>query len=139
MADAPAHRHNGGPLNEDDQRKLWNHIRALETLEEQKAEVAEDIKCRKEIVKADGFDTNIVGIILKRRKAGKGQTSAADSLLQLYEEALQEQGALPLEETKRPKESEERRTPEQIAEDLHGPQALSGDELEPVPPTKSLN
>ncbi|HEV2079425.1 MAG TPA: GapR family DNA-binding domain-containing protein [Allosphingosinicella sp.] len=119
MADAPVHRHNGGPLNDDDARKLWNHIRALETLEEQKAEVAEDIKCRKEIVKADGFDTNIVAIILKRRKAGQGQTSAADNLLQLYEDALAEQKVLPLEETKRPKEGG-RRTIEQIAEDLHG-------------------
>jgi hypothetical protein len=58
---AGPHRHNGGPLNDDDARKLWNHIRALENLEEQKADINLDVKARKELAKADGFDTNIVG------------------------------------------------------------------------------
>jgi uncharacterized protein (UPF0335 family) len=97
MTDAsPDRRHNGGPLDDDDARKLWNHIRALESLEETKADLNLDIKTRKELAKADGFDTNIVGVILKRRKQGYGATAAADSLIRLYEEALEEQRALPL-------------------------------------------
>lgn len=118
----PPHRHNGGPLNDDDARKLWNHIRALENLEEQKADLNLDVKARKEIAKADGFDTNILAVILKRRKSGAGQTFAADTLLKLYEEALEEQGALPLEQTRKQR-LPERRSTEEIAEDLHGEEA----------------
>jgi uncharacterized protein (UPF0335 family) len=73
-APPPPHRHNGGPLNDDDARKLWNHIRALENLEEQKADLNLDVKARKELAKADGFDTNIVLAIVKRRKQGAGET-----------------------------------------------------------------
>jgi uncharacterized protein (UPF0335 family) len=117
----PPHRHNGGPLSDEDARRLWNHVRALENLEEQKADLNLDIKARKELAKADGFDTNIVGIILKRRKAGAGETFAADTLLKLYEEALEEQGVLPLEKTRIAQP--QRRSTEQIAQDLHGEEA----------------
>lgn len=119
----PPNRHGVGgnsSLDEEQQHKLWNHIRALEVLDGLKADIAEDIKTRKEIAKGDGFDVNIIGVVLKRRKAGEGQTSAADSLLQLYEAALREQKALPLEQTRRPPEADDRRTAGEVAEDLHG-------------------
>lgn len=118
VAPPPPHRHNQGPLSDDDAKKLWNHVRALENLEEQKADLNLDIKARKELAKADGFDTNVVGAILKRRKAGHGETVAADTLVQLYEDALEEQGVLPLERTRTA--TPQRRSTEQIAEDLHG-------------------
>jgi uncharacterized protein (UPF0335 family) len=118
-------RHNGGPLNDDDARKLWDHIRALEVLDEQKADIALDISARKDLAKKDGFDTNILAVILKRWKAGQGETRAADSLLRLYEEALAEQKVLPLEETKRPREAG-RRSVDEIAEALHGEDAPEG-------------
>jgi uncharacterized protein (UPF0335 family) len=108
----------GGRLDPDQAQKLWNHIRALETLEEAKADLNLDIKARKELAKADGFDNNIMAVILKRRKIGEGQTLAADNLIRLYEEALEQQGALPLERTRVP--VSQRRSTEQIAEDLHG-------------------
>lgn len=107
-------------LDEDRQKKLWNHIRALEVLEVAKADVNEDIKARKTIAKEDGFDLNILSAVMKRRKAGEGQTLAADTLVELYEEALREQGALPLAQTRKPPEAEPRRTIEEISEDLHG-------------------
>lgn len=118
VVETPPHRHNGGPLSDDDARKLWDHVRALENLDEQIADIRLDVKARKELAKTDGFDPNILAVILKRRKAGEGQTRAADTLLQLYEEALEEQGVLPLERTR--KQLAERRSTEQIAEDLHG-------------------
>jgi uncharacterized protein (UPF0335 family) len=108
----------GGRLDPDQAQKLWNHIRALETLEEAKADLNLDIKARKELAKADGFDNNIMAVILKRRKVGEGQTLAADNLLRLYEEALEQQGALPLERTRTTVSV--RRSIEEIAEDLHG-------------------
>jgi hypothetical protein len=59
-----------------------------------------------------------MAVILKRRKIGEGQTLAADNLIRLYEEALEQQGALPLERTRTVQP--QRRSTEQIAEDLHG-------------------
>lgn len=113
--------HNGGGLGAEEARKLWDHVRALETLAEQKAEISEDEKCRKELAKADGFDTNIIAVILKRRKTGAGMTREADNLVWAYEAALEEQGALPLEATRKPARTpEQRRTVEDIARDLHG-------------------
>lgn len=118
MPSAPPHRHNGGPLSDVDAQKLWGHVRALEVLEEQKTDIALDTKVRKELAKADGFDNNILAAILKRRKIGEGETRAADDMVHLYEEALREQGALPLEQTK--ERSVPRRTTEEIAEQIHG-------------------
>ena len=77
-----------------------------------------DVKARKELAKADGFDSNVLAVILKRRKAGEGQTLAADTLLTLYEEALREQGILPLETTRATVSL--RISTEQVANDLHG-------------------
>jgi DNA segregation ATPase FtsK/SpoIIIE-like protein len=118
MAQEPKHRHNGGPLSDEDRRKFWAHIRALEVLEEQKADIMLDVKCRKELAKADGFDTNIMGAVLKRRKAGEGETLTADALLRLYEDALRDQGVMPLEQTRQP--TPPRRTVDEIADQLHG-------------------
>lgn len=118
MAASHAHGHNGGGLSIEEGRKLWDHIRALEVLEEQEAEIRADKKARKDLAKADGFDTNIVAAILKRRKAGEGETRAADNLVRWYEEGIRDQGALPLEETKG--KAPPRRPLEDIAQELHG-------------------
>lgn len=119
MSASHPHGHNGDGLSPEEQRKLWDHIRALEVLNEQMDEVRLDIKSRKELAKGDGFDNNILQVILKRRKAGEGETNAADNLLRMYEEALREQGVLPLEQTRRPSAAP-RRPLDEIAEDLHG-------------------
>lgn len=125
----PPNRHNNGPLLDEEARKLWGHVRALEVLEEQVQEVRDDQKARKDLAKADGFDTNILAIIIKRRKIGNGESRAADTLTKLYEEALEEQGALPLEETRRARE--QRRSPEEIAQDLHGTDPPTDDSDDP--------
>lgn len=118
MSASHPHGHNGGGLSPEEQRKIWDHVRAIEVLEEQMDEVRLDIKMRKELVKADGFDTNIVAAIVKRRKAGEGETRAADSLIRMYEDGLREQGALPLEQTRAA--APQRSTVEVIADRLHG-------------------
>jgi DNA segregation ATPase FtsK/SpoIIIE-like protein len=124
MADGSTNRHNGGPLNDEDAQKLWGHIRALEVLEAQKEEVSVDTKARKELAKSDGFDTTILQAVLKRRKNGKGESLVYDELVKLYENALEDQGALPLEERRKQKPIQ-RSKPDDIAEELHG---------EPLPP-----
>lgn len=67
---------------------LYQHVRALEGLQEAKDEAAADYNERKALVKEDGFDTNIVAAILKRRKSGKGQTATFDQLLSEYEDMI---------------------------------------------------
>lgn len=120
---APHHRgHNGGGLSPSEQAKLWDHVRALEVLEEAAADIREDQNARRALAKADGFDKNVLAAILKRRKAGEGETRQADNLVRIYEEALREQGALPLEQTSQPAVPERRKI-EDIAQELHG-QAL---------------
>ena len=119
MPAEPPHRHNGGPLSDDMAGKLWGHVRALEALDEQAQEIRDDQKARKELAKADGFDNNILTAIIKRRKVGQGETLAADHMVRLYEEALQDQGALPLEQT-RITPAPTRKPLEQIARELHG-------------------
>jgi DNA segregation ATPase FtsK/SpoIIIE-like protein len=125
VGDQPLHRHNGGPLSDEDAEKLWGHIRALEVLAEQKQEVADDEKARKALAKADGFDTKVLAAIMKRRQLGEGETKAADTLIRIYEEALQEQGALPLEQSKRTAPPV-RRSVEEVAQQLHGQEAPPG-------------
>lgn len=122
MSASHPHGHNGTGLSPEEQRKLWDHVRALEVLDEQVADIKLDISMRKELVKADGFDTNIVAAIIKRRKAGEGETRAADTLVRIYEEALQEQGVMPLEQTRRTAPPA-RRSVDDIADELHGQEA----------------
>lgn len=119
MPAEPHHRHNGGPLSDDMRRKFWDHVRAREVLNEQMDEVRLDIGARKELAKADGFDVNILEAVIKRRKAGEGETMAGDQMIRVYEDALREQGALPLEQTRKPTPPP-RRPVEDIAHDLHG-------------------
>lgn len=119
MAASHPHGHNGGGLSPDEQRKLWDHVRAMEVLNEQMEEIRADIAARKQLAKADGFDTNIVAAILKRRKAGEGETRAADNLVRMYEDGLRDQGALPLEQTKGAAPPP-RKPLEEIAQELHG-------------------
>jgi uncharacterized protein (UPF0335 family) len=119
MPSEPLNRHhNGGPLSDDDQRKLLNHVRAIEVLEEQEQDIRDDKKVRKELAKKDGFDTKILDAIVKRRKLGQGETRAADHLIRLYEDALEEEGMLPLEQTKVAIPT--RRTLEEISRETHG-------------------
>lgn len=121
MAKEPHHRHNGGPLSDEMAEKLWGHVRALEIFAEQKADIGEDEKARKALAKADGIDTNILAAIIKRRKLGAGETATADQLVRIYEEALEDQGALPLEQTRITPAP--RRTVEEIATETHGQDA----------------
>ncbi|MFD0804389.1 hypothetical protein ACFQZU_24150, partial [Streptomonospora algeriensis] len=56
----------------------------------------------------------------------EGETAAADSIIRIYEEGLRDQGALPLEQTRKPA-TPVRRPLEDIARDLHG------EDLPPMP------
>ncbi len=82
------------------QQKLFNHIRSLERLEEAKKDAAADYNERLDLAKQDGFDANVIKWVLKRRKAGDGQTLTFDELTAEYEEALRSQKTLQFDDTK---------------------------------------
>ncbi len=86
---------NDMPIGKNHAAVLHDHVLSLE----QKAEAIDDARAdfneRIAMAKADGFDTNIVKAILKRRKQGEGATQRYDDLLQEYEDALAEQKRLP--------------------------------------------
>lgn len=68
---------------------LYNHILALERLDEVKRDASADFNERRALAKEDGFDTNVIASILKRRRNGDGQTKAFDELLEQYEAAIE--------------------------------------------------
>ena len=82
------------------QQKLFNHVRSLERLEEAKKDAAADYSQRLDLAKQDGFDSNVIKWVLKRRKAGDGQTMTFDELTAEYEEALRSQKTMQFDDTK---------------------------------------
>lgn len=85
-ADLAGVGHNKRPASRGE--LLYNHLLALERLQEAKDDVAGDYNERKKLVKEDGFDPNVVEAIKKRRKNGRGQTMAFDEMMAEYEDLI---------------------------------------------------
>lgn len=68
--------------------KLNEAITRIERLEEEKAGVATDIKELYAELKALGFDTKIVRLVVKRRRANKQELAEMEELLRLYEDSI---------------------------------------------------
>lgn len=77
---------------------LFDHFKAIIALDEAKQEAAADFNERMAIVKRDGFDRNMMAFLLKRHKAGRGQSMAFDVMLQDYEKAINSQAGLGLDQ-----------------------------------------
>lgn len=107
-------------LDSEQQRKLWDHVRYLENQEQAAQDIRDDVAERKKLAKSDGFDPNILAAVIKRRKLGKGQTRQADSLVRMYEQALEDAGVKPIEDARPRREADERRSLEEIDQALHG-------------------
>jgi uncharacterized protein (UPF0335 family) len=69
-----------------DELKL--HIEAIETLEAQKADIADEIKDRYALAKSDGYDPKIMRKVITLRKMEKDARDEADALLETYRAAL---------------------------------------------------
>lgn len=69
---------------------LFNHILAVERLEDEKADIAADINERIKIaVDVDGFDKTALKEIIKRRKKGTDACATMDAMITDYEDMLQ--------------------------------------------------
>jgi uncharacterized protein (UPF0335 family) len=68
--------------------QLKQCVTKIEKLEQEKAELAEDIKDVFLEAKANGFDTRGIKEVLKLRKLDKAKLAEQDSILELYRQAL---------------------------------------------------
>lgn len=69
---------------------LFNHVLAIERLEDDKADIAADINERIKIaVDVDGFDKAALKEIIKRRKKGTDACATMDAMITDYEDMLQ--------------------------------------------------
>lgn len=74
--------------NNDTGKDLLSYIERVERLEDDKAEIAEDIKGVKAEMKARGYDMKVVGEMLKLRKMDKDTRDQFESVRDTYGHAL---------------------------------------------------
>lgn len=79
----------GAPgLGNNSKAVLVNFVSAIETLEEQKADVAGEIKDKYAEAKAMGFDTKAMRTMIRRKRMDKQERDEMDAILETYEAAL---------------------------------------------------
>lgn len=74
----------------DSDQQLRLHIEAIETLEEEKKGISDDIKDRYSLLKGEGFDPKVVKAIIRRRAMERAAVEEFDAVLQTYESSLGE-------------------------------------------------
>ncbi len=77
-------------LNETSREKLRQTVERIERLEEEKAEVAAQIKEVYSEAKAFGYDTKVLRNVVKLRKKDRQEREEEESLLDVYMSALGE-------------------------------------------------
>lgn len=68
--------------------KLHQYISKIERLEQEKADISDDIKDVFAEAKAIGFDTKIMKKVLKLMKMDKNKLAEEDELIELYRRAM---------------------------------------------------
>jgi len=78
-------------LTREQAEKLYDHVRAIESLEADKKDIQDDITQRKTLVtESMPVQKDVLDFVLKRRKHSKGILNNFDTMLQLVEEAIAE-------------------------------------------------
>ena len=70
--------------------ELRQYIERIEKLEQEKAELAEQVRDSCAEAKAEGFDIKIIRQLIRRRKMKKEDLAEQEELLELYRRALGE-------------------------------------------------
>ncbi len=70
---------------------LYSYVERLERLDEERQALADDMKEIRGEAKGVGFDTKILGMVIRRRKMDASARLEQDSILELYEEAVRQQ------------------------------------------------
>lgn len=87
MSDDNAH---GDILNQAAQGQLKSIIERVERLEQEKAEIAEQIKEVLAEAKGNGFDVKIIRKVIRIRKQDRAKRMEEDAILDLYLSAIGE-------------------------------------------------
>lgn len=82
---------NEGTGHNSTAEKLKQFVARVEKLEEEKSEIAEDIKEVYAEAKALGFEASIIRIIVRRRKEDENKRKEREALVDAYEAAIQGQ------------------------------------------------
>jgi len=83
--------HNSGDvMNRTAQGQLRSLVERIERLDQEKAEIAEQIKEVFAEAKGNGFDVKIMRIVLRLRKKDRAKRREEEAVLDLYLEALGE-------------------------------------------------
>ncbi len=83
--------HNSGDvMNRTAQGQLRSLVERIERLDQEKAEIAEQIKEVFAEAKGDGFDVKVMRIVLRLRKKDRAKRREEEAVLDLYLEALGE-------------------------------------------------
>lgn len=83
--------HNSGDvMNRTAQGQLRSLVERIERLDQEKAEIAEQIKEVFAEAKGNGFDVKIMRIVLRLRKKDRAKRLEEEAVLDLYLEALGE-------------------------------------------------
>lgn len=77
-------------LNETAKEKLSQTVERIERLEEEKAEIAAQIKEVYSEAKAFGYDTKVLRTVVRLRKKDRQEREEEESLLDVYMSALGE-------------------------------------------------
>ena len=78
------------PVNHNSAPILMEFIETIESLEEAKSNIADDIKDVYAEVKGVGFDVKVVRKVIKRRKIDREKLQEEDYLLDTYEKAVED-------------------------------------------------
>ena len=70
---------------------LYSYVERLERLDEERQATVDDMKEVRAEAKGVGFDTKILGMVIRRRKMDAATRMETDSILELYEEAVRQQ------------------------------------------------
>lgn len=68
--------------------RLKSFVERVERLEEEKTEIADQIKEVFAEIKADGYDVSAIRVILKRRKQDPDKLAEQEAVLEMYMSAL---------------------------------------------------
>lgn len=82
--------------------RLRSIVQRIETLEEEKAALASDIREVYAEAKGDGFDVKALREVIRRRKQDRAELQELDALVELYTAALGDFVSTPLGEASMP-------------------------------------
>lgn len=89
----------GDMRNHNTRTMLYGFVQRLERLDEERQGIVDDMKEVRAEAKGVGFDTKILGQVLRRRKMDTADRVELDSILELYEETIREAEKYELKES----------------------------------------